>query len=142
MDKLEYSYLIEQKTLWEKQKLLVMSNFSFSHNVFKSRLLLMCQNEYLWSEGLKGGNQIMSYLCYMMPKYTTVHIIDLVRSYCNGRVTCPCPFGGDHLLTGLLSEVFHANASLTHVKKSIPPVCNLALYSPFMTRTHYQMTKF
>ena len=26
--------------------------FSFSHNVFKSFLLLMCQNEYLWSKGL------------------------------------------------------------------------------------------
>ena len=31
-----YSYLIEKKTLWKKEKLLVMSNFSFSHNVFKS----------------------------------------------------------------------------------------------------------
>ena len=46
------SYLIELKTLWEKEKLLVTSNFSFSHNVFKSCLLLMCQNEYLWSNGL------------------------------------------------------------------------------------------
>ena len=31
-----------------------MSNFSFSHNVFKSFLLLMHQNEYLWSKGLRG----------------------------------------------------------------------------------------
>ena len=30
-----------------------LSNFSFSHNVFKSCLLLMRQNEYLWSKGLK-----------------------------------------------------------------------------------------
>ena len=29
-----------------------MSNFFFSHNVCKSCLLLMCHNEYLWSEGL------------------------------------------------------------------------------------------
>ena len=29
-----------------------MSNFSFSLNVFKSCLLLMRQNEYLWSKGL------------------------------------------------------------------------------------------
>ena len=43
-----YSYLIELKTLWEKEKLLVTSNFSFSQNVFKSRPLLMRQNEYLW----------------------------------------------------------------------------------------------
>ena len=27
-------YLIELKTLWEKEKLLVTSNFSISHNVF------------------------------------------------------------------------------------------------------------
>ena len=29
-----------------------MSNFFFSHNVIKSCLLLMGQNEYLWSKGL------------------------------------------------------------------------------------------
>ena len=29
-----------------------MSNFSFSHNVFKSCILLMRQNEYLWIKGL------------------------------------------------------------------------------------------
>ena len=49
-----YSYLIEEKTLWEKEKLLVMSNFFFSHNVFKSCLSLMRQNEYSRSKGLKS----------------------------------------------------------------------------------------
>ena len=44
--------LIEWKTLCEKEKLLVTSNFFFSHNVYKSCLLLMHQNEYLWSKGL------------------------------------------------------------------------------------------
>ena len=29
----DYNYLTEQKTLWEKEKLLVKSNFSFSHRV-------------------------------------------------------------------------------------------------------------
>ena len=53
MEKWEYSYLIELKTLLEKEKLLVTSNFSFSHNVFKSCQMLMRQNEYLWSKGLK-----------------------------------------------------------------------------------------
>ena len=53
IDKWGYNYLMEMKTLWEKEKLLVTSNFSSSHNVFKSCLLLMCQNEYLWSKGLK-----------------------------------------------------------------------------------------
>ena len=30
----------------------VTSNFFFSHNVFKNCLLLIHQNEYLWSKGL------------------------------------------------------------------------------------------
>ena len=54
MDKWGYNYLIQKKALWEKEKLLVTSNFSFSHNVFKSCLLLMHQNEYLWSKGLRA----------------------------------------------------------------------------------------
>ena len=32
------------------------SKFSFSHNVFKTCLLLMCQNEYLKSRGLTISN--------------------------------------------------------------------------------------
>ena len=51
---MEYKYLIEWKTLSEKEKLLVTNNFFFPHNVFKSCLLLMCYNEYLWSKGSNG----------------------------------------------------------------------------------------
>ena len=58
MDKWGYSYLIEFKTLWEKEKLLITSNFSFSHNVFKSSLVLMRQNEYLWSNGLTNNKTL------------------------------------------------------------------------------------
>ena len=47
MDSWGYSYLTELKTLWEKEKLLLTSNFSFSLNVFKHCLMLMRQNEYL-----------------------------------------------------------------------------------------------
>ena len=46
--------ITELKTWWEKEKSLVTSNFSFSHSVFKSCQLLMCQNENLWSEELEG----------------------------------------------------------------------------------------
>ena len=53
IDKWGCTFLIEYKTLWEKEKLLVTSNFFFSHNVFKSCMLLMCLNEYLWSKGLR-----------------------------------------------------------------------------------------
>ena len=52
-----YNDLIEQKTLLEKEKLLVTSNFFFSHNVFKSCLLLMRQNDYLWSKGLRRHHE-------------------------------------------------------------------------------------
>ena len=39
MAKWEYSYLIKKKTLWENEKLLVKSNFFFSHNVNEQFLL-------------------------------------------------------------------------------------------------------
>ena len=41
--KCRYYYWKELKTLWQKNKLLVLSNFYFCHNVFKSRLLQMRQ---------------------------------------------------------------------------------------------------
>ena len=44
---------LSRKHCGKKRKSLVTSNFSFSHNVFKSSLVLMHQNEYLWSERLR-----------------------------------------------------------------------------------------
>ena len=44
------------RTLWEKEKLLVMSNFSFSHSVFKRLLLQTRKNQGLFGEGLKKTN--------------------------------------------------------------------------------------
>ena len=63
---MEHNYLIEKKTLWEKEKLLVMNDFFFSHTVFKSCPLLMHQNENLWSKGL-----IMIKSFAVNPKETT-----------------------------------------------------------------------
>ena len=40
------------KTLWVKEKLLVTSNFSFSHNVFKRFVLQTCKNQGLCGKGL------------------------------------------------------------------------------------------
>ena len=45
--KLEESYLNGLKTLWEKEKLLVTSNFSFSHSVFR-RLETLYQPGLVW----------------------------------------------------------------------------------------------
>ena len=58
MEKWGYHCLIEYKTLWEKEKLLVTSNFFFSHNVFKSCLLMIRQNECLWSKGFTKAQNI------------------------------------------------------------------------------------
>ena len=40
------------KTLWEKEKLLVTSNFSFTHSVFKRLVLQTCKNQGLFGKGL------------------------------------------------------------------------------------------
>ena len=40
------------KTLWEKEKLLIMSNFSFFQSVFKRLKLKTCKNQYLFGKGL------------------------------------------------------------------------------------------
>ena len=44
--------LNRQKTLWEKEKLLVTRNFSFSHSVFKRLVLQTCKNQSLFGKGL------------------------------------------------------------------------------------------
>ena len=41
-----------QKTLWVKEKLLVTSNFSFSHSVFKSLVRQTRKNQGLFGKGL------------------------------------------------------------------------------------------
>ena len=40
------------KTLWEKEKLLVTSNFSFSHSVFTRLVLQTCKDNGLFGKGL------------------------------------------------------------------------------------------
>ena len=51
--KMEESPLKEQKTLWEKVKLLVTSNFSFSHSVFKRLVLQTRKIQGLFGKGLR-----------------------------------------------------------------------------------------
>ena len=42
----------EYKTLWEKEKLLVMNNFSFSLSVFKKPVLQTSKNQGLFGKGV------------------------------------------------------------------------------------------
>ena len=41
-----------EKTLWEKEKLLITSNFSFSHSVFKRLVLQTLKSQGLFGKGL------------------------------------------------------------------------------------------
>ena len=50
--KMAESFPNGEKTLWEKEKLLVTSNFSFSHSVFKRHLLQTRKNQGLFGKGL------------------------------------------------------------------------------------------
>ena len=50
--KMAESFPNGEKTLWEKEKLLVMSNFSFSHGVFKRLELHTRKNQGLFGKGL------------------------------------------------------------------------------------------
>ena len=50
-----------KKTLWEKDKLLVTSNLSFSHIVFKRLALQTRKNQGLFGKGLRVGLCILPF---------------------------------------------------------------------------------
>ena len=51
-EEMKGSYSKRQKTQWKKEKLLVTSNFSFSHSVFNRLLLQTRKNQGFFGEGL------------------------------------------------------------------------------------------
>ena len=70
------SYPNGWKTLREKEKLLVTSNFSFSHSVFKRLVLQTSRNQGLFGKGLMNknfsletpGDSRVEYLQYLQVK--------------------------------------------------------------------------
>ena len=58
--KMTESSLKGWKTLWEKKKLLVMSNFFFSHSVFKRLVLQTGKNQGLFGKGLNIAKMTIS----------------------------------------------------------------------------------
>ena len=56
--KMAESFANGYKTFWEKEKLLVASNFSFSHNVFKRLVLQTHKNQGLFGKGLNFTQNI------------------------------------------------------------------------------------
>ena len=55
-----------QKTVGEKEKLLVSSNFSFSHNVFHSYISFVRQNVVLCGNGFNRSNNKRSELLFVI----------------------------------------------------------------------------
>ena len=51
---IQLSYL-SRKHCWKRMNCSIRTFSPLSHNIFKSCLLLMRQNEYLWSKGLRSG---------------------------------------------------------------------------------------
>ena len=71
--------MIKLKTLWEKEKLLVTSNFSFSHNDFKSCCWCVKMSIY----GVKGQK---------IPKANCVceTLMPLINLIFNKSIACRC----------------------------------------------------
>ena len=65
------------KTLWPKQKLLIMSNFTFGHNVFKSRLLLLRQNAEKVGKGF-NIHLILDSHCFSVSDFLFMKVISPV----------------------------------------------------------------
>ena len=65
------------KTLWEKEKLLLTSNFSFSHGVFKRLLLQTRKNQGLFGKELNMAEQLKFHLkgFFLRVVKTTDHLL-------------------------------------------------------------------
>ena len=70
--------------MWEKETLVITSNFFFSHNVFKSCLLLIHQNEYSWSEGLMTFKRVLLNTLWEKEKVFVTIIFYFSHNFCKG----------------------------------------------------------
>ena len=85
------------KTLLEKEKLLITSNFSFSHSVFKRRVLQTRKNQGLFGKGLKGffSRVIKTFSMRLkknLPFFFPFHFIGDLTFSCLSRSTILCCF--------------------------------------------------
>ena len=85
MEMAEYS-VNGLKTLFEKEKLLITSNFSFSHSVFKRLVLQTRENQGLFGKGLIPVNVFVHVQTHLIPCIMTLgrktfQIISLLNLY-------------------------------------------------------------
>ena len=64
--KREESSLKGKKALWKKEKLLVISNFSFIESVFKKHILQTCKNKVLFGKGLMHLQKVLAQVSLSM----------------------------------------------------------------------------
>ena len=73
------------KTLWEKEKLLITSNFSFSHSVFKRLVLQTRKNQGLFGKGLRlremPGRKLLLLFVWQGSKFY-FQVADLLLATC------------------------------------------------------------
>ena len=62
LGKKDKAFQMGRKTLWEKEKLLITSNFSFSHSVFKRLVLQTRKNQGLFGKGLRKVKAVGKWL--------------------------------------------------------------------------------
>ena len=87
------SYPNGLKTLREKEKLLVMSNFSFSHSGFKRHVLQIRKNQGLFGKGIvQSHNNFMYHILqelnlYSLPVFSTFpqNVFYLINPFPNDK---------------------------------------------------------
>ena len=73
--KMAESSLNGQKTLWEKEKLVVTSNFSFSHSVFKRPILQTRKNQGLFGKRSSRKYCLINGLDCMLNPYSKILLL-------------------------------------------------------------------
>ena len=78
------------KTLWEKAKLLIMSNFSFSHSVYKRLVLQICTAGLVW-ERVRSRPLLMVNFYHMSWSNLDLWISILGPPYPTKKIVYTCP---------------------------------------------------
>ena len=101
--KMVKSYPNGYKTQWEKEKFLIMRNFSFSHSVFKRLVLQTRKNQGLFGKGLNNDVYYKIYLSKGIKK---------LECY----IQLKCAYLESKLQLGFFEFKSHINIHINHMK--------------------------
>ena len=73
--------------MWAKEKLLVMSNFSFSHSVFKRLEQKTCKNQGLFGKGLSPYQGLVTFFFSYFPDQKDLKLYShmQLKGYLSGK---------------------------------------------------------